>query len=64
MKQNEGSNDRILRVLLGIGILPLAFVGPQTLWALVGLVPLLTGLFGFCPLYAILRINTCSVSKK
>lgn len=64
MKANEGSNDRILRVMLGIGILPLAFVGPQSLWALVGLVPLLTGLFGFCPLYSLLKINTCSISKK
>jgi len=37
----------------------MAFIGPQTPWAYLGLIPLLTGLVGFCPLYAILKINTC-----
>jgi len=64
MKPNEGMSDRALRVAAGIGILSLAFVGPQTPWGYVGLVPLLTGLVGFCPLYAILGINTCPVKAR
>lgn len=59
MKTNEGALDRILRVVVGIVILSMAFIGPQTPWAYLGLIPLLTGLVGFCPLYAILKINTC-----
>ena len=47
----------------GIIILSLAFVGPKTPWAYLGIVPLLTGAIGFCPLYAILGINTCGVPK-
>ncbi|CAN1531926.1 Protein of unknown function DUF2892 [Caulobacteraceae bacterium] len=63
MKLNEGAVDRVLRVLVGIAILSLAFVGPRTPWAYLGIVPLLTGIVGFCPLYAILGINTCGVSR-
>lgn len=53
-KTNVGSTDRILRILLGIGLLALAFVGPKTPWGWLGLVPLLTGLMSSCPLYSIL----------
>jgi hypothetical protein len=63
MKANEGAIDRVLRVLVGAGILSLAFIGPQTPWAYLGVIPLLTGLVGFCPLYAVLGINTCGVRK-
>lgn len=63
MKTNEGAIDRVLRVILGLGILSLAFVGPQTPWAYLGAIPLLTGLVGFCPLYAMLGINTCGAPK-
>jgi len=63
MKLNEGTVDRILRVLVGIIILSLAFFGPKTPWAYLGIVPLLTGAIGFCPLYAILGINTCGLPK-
>lgn len=58
MKMNEGGLDRVLRVILGIVVLSLVFVGPKTPWAWIGLVPLVTGLVGYCPLYAILRLNT------
>jgi len=58
MKVNEGGLDRLLRVIVGIAILSLVFVGPQTPWAWLGLVPLLTGIVGVCPLYAVLRLNT------
>ena len=63
MKANEGAIDRVLRVVVGAGILSLAFIGPQTPWAYLGLVPLVTGLVGFCPLFAMLGINTCGAHK-
>jgi hypothetical protein len=63
MKANEGALDRILRVIAGAGILSLAFVGPQTPWAYLGAIPLLTGLVGYCPLYAILGVNTCGLPR-
>ncbi len=60
MTSNIGSLDRILRVLVGLGLLSLIFVGPKTLWGLVGLVPLGTALIGFCPAYRLLGLNTCA----
>lgn len=60
---NEGMLDRILRVVLGVALLALVFVGPQTLWGWVGIVPLVTGLVGFCPLYKIFGLSTCPISK-
>lgn len=59
MKVNEGALDRVLRVCLGIGLLALVFVGPKTPLGYIGIVPLLTGIVGMCPLYALLGINTC-----
>lgn len=59
MTRNEGQIDRALRIVAGIAILSLYFVGPQTPWALLGLVPLITGLVGMCPVYSLLGINTC-----
>jgi len=63
MKTNEGTVDRIIRVLLGLGLISIVFVGPRTLWGWVGVVPLLTGLVGTCPLYAIFGINTCPAAR-
>ena len=63
LKTNEGTLDRILRIIAGIVLIALVFTGPQTTWGWVGLVPLLTGLFGTCPLYSMLGINTCSVKQ-
>ena len=63
MKKNEGNLDRILRITVGLTVLSLAFIGPQTVWGYVGAVPLLTGLLGWCPLYTLLGINTCPVNK-
>lgn len=59
MKRNIGNIERIIRVIAGAGILSLVFVGPQSLWALLGIVPLLTGIVGWCPPYHLLGINTC-----
>lgn len=60
---NEHNLERVVRVLLGIGLLSLVFVGPKTLWGLIGIVPLATGLIGSCPLYTVLGISTCSMKK-
>lgn len=59
MPRNEGTFDRALRVILGLVLIALVFVGPQTPWGWIGVVPLLTGLVGFCPLYRLVGINTC-----
>ena len=64
LKRNAGSLDRALRVALGLGLLSLVFVGPQTLWGLVGIVPLLTGLIGSCPLYSLFGWSTCSLGTQ
>ncbi|MEZ4222777.1 MAG: DUF2892 domain-containing protein [Polyangiaceae bacterium] len=63
LKTNEHPVERVIRVVLGIGILALFFVGPKTPWALLGLVPLATGLLGSCPLYTVFGISTCSAKK-
>lgn len=59
MSRNESNVDRLLRVVLGLVLLSLVFVGPQTLWGLIGVVPLVTGLIGVCPVYSVLGISTC-----
>jgi len=64
MKMNEGPIDRIVRIVVGIGILSLAFVGPKTPWAYLGIVPLATGIIGVCPPYALFGISTCRSCKK
>lgn len=61
---NEGTVDRALRVVLGLGLLSLVFVGPHTLWGLVGLVPLLTGAIGSCPIYTAFGFSTCPMDAK
>lgn len=62
--RNEASFDRVLRVLLGLGVLSLVFVGPQTPWGWLGLIPLLTGALGSCPLYTVLGVGTCEVKPR
>jgi hypothetical protein len=60
-KINVGSLDRILRVIVGIVLIALVFVGPQTPWGWIGIVPLVTGLFRMCPLYSLFGVNTCGL---
>ncbi len=59
LKTNEGNSDRTMRVVFGLLLVSLVFVGPQTPWGWLGLIPIATGLIGFCPLYSVLGINTC-----
>ena len=61
---NEGTIDRAIRIVLGLGLLSLAFIGPQSPLGYIGLVPLLTGLIGFCPLYKIVGLSTCPMPRK
>ncbi|MBS1192293.1 MAG: hypothetical protein H6Q97_272 [Nitrospirae bacterium] len=63
MKKNVGSVERAIRIITGIAILSLAFVGPQSPWAYLGIIPLATGLMGWCPAYALLGISTCKNCK-
>ena len=57
--RNEHPAERMLRVVVGVGLLSLVFVGPQTYWGLLGLIPLATGLLGSCPLYTLFGVSTC-----
>jgi hypothetical protein len=63
MTRNEGTLDRALRIIAGIVLISLVFIGPQTPWGWIGVVPLVTGLVGMCPLYSILGINTCPMKR-
>lgn len=59
MKQNIGNTERVIRAIVGIGLISLVFVGPQTVWGWIGVIPLATAIIGWCPPYALLGINTC-----
>ncbi len=59
LQVTEHPAERVLRVLVGLGVISLAFVGPKTPWAWLGVIPVLTGATGLCPLYTLLGISTC-----
>lgn len=59
MTANMGTIDRVLRLVVGVALLSLVFVGPKTLWGLIGIVPLATAGLRYCPLYTLLGIRTC-----
>ena len=61
---NVGGTDRVLRTLVGIVLVALAVTGTVGWWGWLGVVPLLTGLVGFCPLYTLLGLNTCPAKQK
>ena len=63
LPKNEATIERVLRVVVGLGALSLVFVGPHSLFGLIGLVPLATGLLGSCPLYTAFGISTRSMKK-
>ena len=64
LPRNEHTVERALRVIVGIAVLSLYFVGPQTPWALLGIIPIVTGLVGSCPLYTIFGVSTCRLGGK
>ena len=59
MKQNVHNIERIVRIVVGLLLISLAFWGPQSPWGWIGVIPLATGLLGWCPPYAMLGISTC-----
>lgn len=59
LPRNEHTIERVIRVLIGLAVLSLYFVGPKTAWGLVGLLPLITGAIGSCPVYTLFGISTC-----
>lgn len=63
MQKNVGSVDKIVRIVLGLGLLSLLFLleAPMKYLGLIGIVPLLTALMGWCPLYTLLGMSTCRV---
>jgi len=60
MQKNVGSIDKALRIIIGLALISIVFIGPQTPWGWVGLIPLVTALMGWCPLYKIIGANTCA----
>lgn len=64
LPQNEHTVDRVLRVVLGGAVIALVFVGPQTPWGWLGLIPVITGLIGSCPIYTVLSVSTCSTKSR
>lgn len=60
-KLNVGSVDRILRIVVGLGLILATSFGLIGVWGWIGVIPLVTGLFQFCPLYRILGLNTCKL---
>lgn len=63
LPHNVGSADRAARLLIGLALLALAFLGPKTAWGYLGIVPLATALVGSCPLYTLLGLSTCPRSS-
>ncbi|MEA2117524.1 DUF2892 domain-containing protein [Halovibrio sp. HP20-50] len=61
MKSNVGGIDKMLRILIGIILIVLTLVGTIGAWGWIGVVPLATGLFNFCPVYKLIGINTCKL---
>ena len=64
MKANIGGWDRVLRIVLGLVLIVLAATGTVGWWGWLGVIPLVTGLVRFCPLYPLLGLNTCPLRSK
>jgi hypothetical protein len=64
MDRNVGSIDKIVRIVVGLGLIALVFVGPKTPWGWIGLVPLLTAAINWCPLYTVLGVRTNTATQK
>jgi hypothetical protein len=64
LPMNEGMKDRILRVIVGGVLLTLVFVGPRTPWGWLGVIPLVTGLLGTCPVYTLFGLRTCPLKSE
>jgi len=63
MNANVGGIDKILRIVAGLVLIGLAIMGIGAPWTWIGVVPLATGLIGWCPAYSIFGVNTCPMKK-
>ncbi|MBS1160818.1 MAG: DUF2892 domain-containing protein [Azonexus sp.] len=63
MKSNVGGIDKILRIVVGAGLIGATVAGVLPVWGYIGIVPLATGLMGWCPLYPLLGLSTCPLKK-
>ncbi|MGB8518044.1 MAG: DUF2892 domain-containing protein [Gallionella sp.] len=63
MKCNSGTVDRAIRVIAGLALIAMAATNTVGAWGYIGVVPLLTGIVGFCPAYTLLGMNTCGLKK-
>ncbi|BAL93397.1 YgaP family membrane protein [Rubrivivax gelatinosus] len=63
MKANVGGIDRILRIVLGLALIAMTLAGFIGVWGWIGVVPLLTGAIGFCPLYPLIGFSSCPVKR-
>ena len=63
MKTNEGVIDRTLRVIVGLVLIGLAATGTIGMWGYIGIIPLVTGAVGMCPIYSLLGINSCPAPR-
>ncbi|WP_386083902.1 DUF2892 domain-containing protein [Vreelandella sp. F11] len=61
MSRNIGGIDKILRILVGIVLIVLALTGTIGVWGWIGVLPLATGLFNYCPAYKLFGLNTCKI---
>lgn len=62
MTKNVGTIDQALRIIVGLILISLVFIGPQTPWGWIGVVPIVTALLGWCPAYTLFGIKTCKTS--
>lgn len=66
MQTNVGSADKVIRIIIGVGMLSLVFIleGNMRWFGLIGIVPIFTALMGWCPAYSLLGVRTCPLSEK
>ncbi len=64
MKKNVGTADKWIRIVVGLVLISLVFVGPKTAWGWIGIIPLATALINFCPIWAVLKISTRKEEQK
>ena len=62
--KNVGTIDRVARVVVGLVLIALVFVGPQSPWGWIGVIPVLTALVGFCHAYRLFGIRTCKIGPQ
>lgn len=62
--KNVGTLDRVLRIVIGLGLISLVFIGPKTLWGWIGAILVVTGAVSWCPIYRIFGLRTCRIQSQ